>query len=315
MGARRDLARDRIGRIDPQRLGTRRIGAERIAMREHEPRHPIGQRRLADAGRPPDQPGMRNPPAAIGIQQSQLGVAMPEQRGRLARMNRRYLRFDLTGAHAELARLPALALKKRSRKAAHMFAATIRGLGGGVDQHAALRFAGCDLPVRLAQFLMKFDVFRLEPVGRAGAAAGGRALHADFDGDIENDGQIRLEVADGDPLHRVEHGGRDLAQAALIGACRIRKPVAQHPCSLTERGLDDRAHVVVARGRKQQRLGVRAQQLAHARQHEMPDDFGARRSAGFAGDDGAQPGGAQALRQRPDLRGFAGSLTAFKGDE
>src|SRR5665647_41771 len=103
------------------------IGAKRVAMREHEPRHPVGQRRLADAGRPPDQPGMRNPPAAIGIQQSQLGIAMPEQRGGLARMNRRYLGFDLAGAHAELATLPALAAKKRSRKAAHMLAATTLG--------------------------------------------------------------------------------------------------------------------------------------------------------------------------------------------
>jgi len=44
----------------------------------------------------------------------------------------------------------------------------------------------------------------------------------------------------------------------------------------------------------------------------MPDDFGARRSAGLAGDDGVQPGGVQAFRQRLDLRGFARSLTAFK---
>ena len=68
MGAGRDLARNGIGRIDPQRVGALHIGAERIAVREHEPRHPIGQRRLADPCRSPDQPGMRNAPAAVGIQ-------------------------------------------------------------------------------------------------------------------------------------------------------------------------------------------------------------------------------------------------------
>ena len=127
-------------------------------------------------------------------------------------MDGRDLRFDLTGAHAELATLSALVAKKRSRKAAHTLRGNRAGVGGGVDQHAALRFVGGDLPVGVAQFLMKFDVFRLEPVGRAGAAAGGRALHADLDRDIENDGQIGLEIADRDPLHRVENRRRDLAR-------------------------------------------------------------------------------------------------------
>ncbi len=141
-------------------------------------------------------------------------------------MDRRYLVFDLARAHAELARLTALAAKKRSLQGSPYVGRDSIGFGGGVDQHAALRFAGGDLPVRLAQLLMKPDVFRLEAVGRAAAAPRGRALHADFDGDIEDEGQVRFEIADGDPLHRVEHGGRDLAEAALIGARRIRKPVA-----------------------------------------------------------------------------------------
>ena len=103
--------------------------------------------------------------------------------------------------------------------------------------------------------------------GAPAAAAGGRALHADLDRDIENDGQIRLEIADGHPLHRIEDRGSDLPQPALIRPRRIRKAVAQHPKSLIERGLDDSAHMVVARGCKQQRFRVRAQQLAHAGQH------------------------------------------------
>ena len=176
---------------------------------------------------------------------------MSEERSRLARMNRRYLVFDLARAHAELARLSALAAKKRSRKAAHMLAATAPGSAVASIEYAAIRFAGRNFPVRLAQSLVKPDVFRFEPVGRTAAAPGGRALHPDFDGNIENDRHIRLEVADGDPFHRVEHGRRDLAKAALIGARRIRKPVAQHPYSLAERGLDHRANMVVARGREQ----------------------------------------------------------------
>ncbi len=109
--------------------------------------------------------------------------------------------------------------------------------------------------------------------------------------------------------------GRDLPQPALIDARRIRKPVAQHPYALIERRLDHGAHMVVARGGKQQRFGLGAEQLAHARQHQMPDDFGARRSAGLARDDGAQLCRVEAFGERLDLGGFARSLAALKGDE
>src|SRR5438445_8725716 len=125
MGAGRDMARDRIGWINPKRFGALHIGRQGIAMRENEPRHAIGQRRLADAHRPSDQPGVRNTPAAVGIQQRRLGFAMSEQRGSFAWRNGCKLRFDLTGAHAEVAPLPTPAVKKRSRKAVHMLDATV----------------------------------------------------------------------------------------------------------------------------------------------------------------------------------------------
>ena len=159
---------------------------------------------------------------------------------------------------------------------------------------------------------MELNVFRLEAIRRAAAATGGGALQADLNGDIQNDGQVRLEIADGDPLHRVENTGRDLPQPALVGAGRIREPVAQHPCPLAERGLDNRAHMVVARRCKQQRLGLRPKQLAHARQHEMADDFGSRRTAGLARDDGAQLRRGKTLGELLDLRGLSGALAAFE---
>src|ERR1700722_635896 len=73
--------------------------------------------------------------------------------------------------------------------------------------------------------------------------------------------------------------------------------------------------MVVARRGKQQRLGVGAEQFAHARQHQMADDFRSRRSAGLARDNGAQLGRAKAFGQRLDLGGFPGPLAAFKGNE
>src|SRR5712672_4252987 len=92
-------------------------------MREHESRHPIGQRSFADALRAADQPGMRNAPAAIGIEQRCLRRAMPEQFGGLARVPDRDRIFGLARAHADVA-----VANRRSRSAVHTWAATASGL-------------------------------------------------------------------------------------------------------------------------------------------------------------------------------------------
>ncbi len=47
-------------------------------MGEHETRHAIGQRRLADALRADDQEGVRHAAAAIGGKQRRLGGGMAE---------------------------------------------------------------------------------------------------------------------------------------------------------------------------------------------------------------------------------------------
>ena len=197
-------------------------------MGEHEARHAIGQRRLADALRAADQPGMRNAPAAIGIR-----AAPPRPRdARTAR----WFRAD-AGPRSPVrpcaALMPELAAARDCEEAIAQRGPDARGdrvgVGVGVDQHAALRILGGDLPIGVAQILMELEVFGLEAVGRAAAAPRRRALQADLDGNVEDDGQVRLEIADGDALHRIEHARRDLAQPALIGARRIREAVAQHP--------------------------------------------------------------------------------------
>src|SRR5437763_1021986 len=95
-------------------------------MREHESRHPISQRCLADALRAADQPGMRNAPAAIGIEQRCLRRTMSEQFGGLARVPDRDLIFGLASAHADVADVAVA--NRRSRSAVHTWAATTSGL-------------------------------------------------------------------------------------------------------------------------------------------------------------------------------------------
>src|ERR1700754_1439981 len=94
-------------------------------MGQYETRHPIGQRRLADALRAADQPCMRNAPAPVGAQQRRFGFVMPEQRTGFARMRRDDLGLGLAWAHAVLATLAADVAKKRSRSAVQTKPATV----------------------------------------------------------------------------------------------------------------------------------------------------------------------------------------------
>src|SRR6516162_6213872 len=73
---------------------------------------------------------------------------------------------------------------------------------GGIDEHAAPGLGCSQQPIGLAQLLMEGTRFRLEPVGGALAAPLARALQSDFGGHVENQSEIRFEIANGHALER-----------------------------------------------------------------------------------------------------------------
>jgi hypothetical protein len=72
----------RINRKGCRFLHRRRV---RIGMHEHESREAEGECRLADPGRPADQPGMRDATALVGIKQGAFSLFMTEQSRGFAR--------------------------------------------------------------------------------------------------------------------------------------------------------------------------------------------------------------------------------------
>src|SRR5690349_18744042 len=99
-------------------------------MGEHEARHPVGERRLADAGRPADQPGVVDAAAAVGFEQCLLGVGVAEEDGGLARMWRLEIvvgiRVGIVGAHdaTSSSAIGAVAGSSRSLTTFQIFSAT-----------------------------------------------------------------------------------------------------------------------------------------------------------------------------------------------
>ena len=118
MGARGDLMDDRMAGVDGEidRAGNGRRC--RIRAGQDEARQAIGERRLADAFRPLDQPGMVHASRTVGIEQCALRgrVAQqaigtvrggePEGRGKVA-------------AHAPCSARPAASMPKRRLTTSH----------------------------------------------------------------------------------------------------------------------------------------------------------------------------------------------------
>ncbi len=133
-----------------------------------------------------------------------------------------------------------------------------------------------------AQRLMKFDRLRLEAVGRALAAPALGARQADRRRHVEDEGEIGHGGADRHAFEAADQLGVDLAERALIDAGGIDEAVADHPFAVHQRRPDRRAHVIVARGREQDRLGLGAERLGDAGEQDVADDLGAGRAARLA---------------------------------
>jgi hypothetical protein len=186
-------------------------------------------------------------------------------------------------------------------------------LAGCVDDRAALRFGCGDGEKPVAQALVEIPVEPLEPVGRAGAARGtGEAVG---DGQVEDQRQVGLEIAERKTLQRRQLGERQTAAVPLIGDRRIGKAVADDPPSRRERRLDQPRDVIASRRVEQQRLADRVPALGLALQQQAADQLGSRRTAGLARRLRGAAGARQRRDEERDLGRFPGPLPAFDGDE
>ena len=88
----------------------------------------------------------------------------------------------------------------------------------------------------------------------------------------------------------------DRAKYPLIDPRGIGEAIANDPLAGIERRQDGLLHVIVARGRKQHRLGVGPQRLCGAGQQHVTDDFSAGRTTWLARELHAYSKGSQPQR-------------------
>ena len=88
--------------------------------------------------------------------------------------------------------------------------------GTAVHDDAAFRFVLRQRAIGRAQGFMKFDSFRLEPVGGAFAAPARGARETDSCRHVEDEGEVGFGGTDRDPLEAADQARVDFAQDALI---------------------------------------------------------------------------------------------------
>jgi len=131
---------------------------------------------------------------------------------------------------------------------------------------------GGDLPEPLAQFFVEIAVEAFEPIG---GRARGSAGEPDFDRQIEDHGQGRCEIAEGNAVQYGEVLERHSFAVALIGDRGIGEPVRHHPYALRESRGDDAGDVMTPCGDEQQGFANRIPALALAFEQQPPDRLAA----------------------------------------
>jgi hypothetical protein len=162
---------------------------------------------------------------------------------------------------------------------------------------------------------MQHQLLAFEAVRRAPATPLGGALKPLLGGNVENEGDVRQQPADREPLQGVDQGLRHTGRRPLIGARRIEEAVAHHPLAVEKRLPDGVLDVIASRHREQQGLGERTELPNLPREQGFANFLGSRRAAGLAGGKHLAAGARQTIGENAGLGRLAGALAALECDE
>ena len=200
------------------------------------------------------------------------------------------------------------------------------GDGGFVGDHdnAAL-IASCDLAILFIDSRVELIAFALEAVfvgaglldvavvAAAGAFEGGGERRE------EEEGEIGLDVVADGAMHGEDAVGAEVAAGALVGLGAVGVAVAEDDGAVGEGGEDDLAEALSAVGEHEGHLGFGGDGaevgLAAGVEQDGADAVAEGRAAGLAEGDDAVAVGFECGGEVLELRGFAGAVEAFEGDE
>src|SRR3954452_5243633 len=171
----------------------------------------------------------------------------------------------------------------------------------------ALGIHRCEGTVRLVDRAMEVLPLALDPVRRL------PSLECDFWIDHDEEGPVWQEPT-GSCEVELEHAlETNASRKALVGERRVDVPVADDRVSCAERRSDHTLHELGTGGCEQRGLPPRAH--LDPVEQKAPDLLAEQRAPWLTGRDDLAAVGAQSLGEQVRLRGLAGTVHAFEGDE
>ncbi|GBD18514.1 hypothetical protein HRbin27_01011 [bacterium HR27] len=135
----------------------------------------------------------------------------------------------------------------------------------------------------------------------------------DCDGHIEEDREVRPEIARREAVQRAQPCLVQPTPGSLVGERRVDVPIAHDETPAGERRANDRPDVFgPCRGEEEHfRLGTHRS----AREQPFPDRFTYRRATRFTGEQDRETMRFQPCREQLALRRFTSALRPLEGDE
>ncbi len=321
MAARGHAAEHRMLGRDRQRIGLaaeRRTSRRQPRLGQEKAGETKGQRRLADALGPGDQPGMGQPARVKGRKQQRLGGGVADQLRVLARRRqfrgfafaRRFLEILL--AHAAILASKPTALKPLAHRRLDRQRTAARS-SPRIDDDAALWLALGDVEEALAHALVEIASHALET--RLGACGGGSAGRA-------STGKSRIRVRSG-----TKFAGDQAMQFADTLARQRRRRSPDRPRSNPRTGRTPPSLPAASAGRMvsiewlRRAATISSASVSASQRATSPASRRSRISSAPGEPPGSRvttalmPALPQRLGQKPRLGRFAGALAALEGDE
>ncbi len=188
------------------------------------------------------------------------------------------------------------------------------------DDDDAGGVAGGDLAVFVVDAAVEELVLALEAgfvaLGTGGAVvAAASAVEGLVKIGEKQDGEVGIEPTAQDLVHAQDGFAAELAAAALIGLTGVGEAIAEHDVAAVKRRRDDLGDALGARGEHESQLSHGIEALGFRIEEQGADAIADVGASGLAGDGDGETLGFEVRGEFAELRGFAGAIQAFEGEE
>jgi hypothetical protein len=186
-----------------------------------------------------------------------------------------------------------------------------------IDEFDALGFSLGESAISIGNFFVKIKIEVFDPIFLAGGARAAESAATGFGGvEIENQGEIRFAVGDGEMIDEINFCHGESAGIALEDGGGVVKAVGNDPISSGEGGMNELANEFGAARGKKKEFGFGGHGLSDGIVfEEVADGFADWGTTGFTDFVNGEVGGAKPGEGGGYLGAFTAPFAPFKSNE